>query len=82
VAGKRETSVQDLRHSNDATIVLYTESSMPDMLQTNSKARSESYTCKVNEKESTGIQLEVLNYTLESSSWYWVKAAFVMYADL
>jgi hypothetical protein len=68
--GKTETSVQDLRHSDDVSIAVCTETGMPDTLQTNSKARSRGYTYKVNEKESSGIQLEVINYPLESSSWY------------
>ncbi|XP_023701456.2 uncharacterized protein LOC111861265 isoform X3 [Cryptotermes secundus] len=69
VSGKMETSVQDLRHSNDVSIVVYTETDVPDTLQTNSKGRSGSYTYKLNEKDSSGIQLEAINYPLESRSW-------------
>lgn len=74
---KMETSVQDLRHSDDVSIVVYTETGVPGTLQTNSKARSKGYTYKGNKKESSGIQLEVINYPLESCSWYYMKAKFV-----
>lgn len=76
VSGKMETSLQDLRHSNDVSIVVYTETDVPGTLQTNSKGRSGGYTYKLNEKDSSGIQLEAINYPLESSSWYYIKTFF------
>lgn len=77
-----ETSDQDLRHSDDVGIVVYTETGVPGTLQTNSKARRRGYTYKGNKKESSGIQLEVINYPLESCSWYYMKANFFMYVVL
>jgi hypothetical protein len=75
---KIETSLQDLRHSSDINIVVYTETDVPGTLQTNSKGRSGGYTYDLNQKDSSGIQLEVINYPLESSSWYYIKAAFLL----
>lgn len=83
VSGKMETSVQDLRHSNDVSIVVYTETDVPDTLQMNSRGRSGGCTYKLNEKDLSGIQLEAINYPLESRSWYYIKRTFFfLYAVL
>lgn len=82
VSGKMETSVQNLRHPNNVSIIVYTETDVPGTSQANSKGRSGGYTYKLNDKDSSGIQLEAINYPLESSSWYYIKTTFFLYAVL
>jgi hypothetical protein len=74
-----KSCIQDLRHSSDVNIAVYTETDVPGALQTNNEGTSGSYTHELNQKDSSGIQLEVINYPLETNSWYYIKSEFLFY---
>jgi hypothetical protein len=74
VAEEDESHVQGWRHSNDINIVVYTETDTQSALQMNDERTSGGYAHELNRKDLSGMQMEVTNYALETSSWYYIKA--------
>ena len=50
------TYVQELRHSSDINILVYTETVVPGALQTDNEQKSEGYMREVNQRDSSGMQ--------------------------
>jgi hypothetical protein len=74
-----ESCFRSLRRSSDINISVYTETDAPGALKTNSEGRSGSYAHELNQKDSSGMQVEVINYPVETSSWYYIKVEFLFY---
>ncbi|KDR15247.1 Zinc finger and BTB domain-containing protein 48 [Zootermopsis nevadensis] len=64
-----ESCVQDTRHSSDVNNAVYIETNATGALKSNNERTSGSYTHKLNQKDSSGIQLKVTHYPLEKNSW-------------
>lgn len=50
------TYVQELRHSSDINILVYTETVVPGALQTDNEQKNAGYMCEINQSDSSGIQ--------------------------
>lgn len=74
-----ESCVQDTRHSSDVNNAVYIETNATGALKSNNERTSGSYTHKLNQKDSSGIQLKVTHYPLEKNSWYYLKAEYLFY---
>lgn len=50
------TYIQELRHSSDINVLVYTEAVVQGALQTDNEHKSAGYTCEINQRNSSGIQ--------------------------
>jgi hypothetical protein len=75
LVGEMESCV----HSSDVNVVMCTETDVPGTVNTNNEETYGGYTHEIRQMDLSGMQVEVTNHPLETSSWYYIESAFLFH---